>query len=81
MPAAPVQMRDTTAAADCFVGVLAAALDQRERLPDALRRAGVAAALSVREVGVERKMPLAQEIDVALPGAPQVTAKQPEIAD
>ena len=81
MPADPAQMRDTTAAADCFVGVLAAALDRRARLPDALRRAAVAAALSVASVGVERSMPHADEIDAALPNAPRVTAKQPEVAD
>jgi ribokinase len=81
MPACPIEMRDTTAASDCFVGVMAAALDRGAPLPQAMRRAGVAAALSVHQVGVERSMPTATQIEAALAAAPHVTAKQPEIGD
>lgn len=81
MPADPVQMRDTTAAADCFVGVLAASLDRKAALPDALRRAGVAAALSAAKVGARRSVPEAAEINAAMPKAPRVTTMQPEILD
>lgn len=81
MPADPVPMRDTTAAADCFVGVLAATLDRRATLPDALRRAGVAAALSAAKLGPGRSAPDAAEIDAALPKAPRIVTTQPEILD
>ena len=46
VPAHQVQVRDTTAAGDCFVGVLGAALDRGAPLEAAMRRAGTAAALS-----------------------------------
>ena len=81
VPAMPVSMRDTTAAADCFVGVLAAALDRRAPLPDALRRATVAAALSVEHVGTGRTMPRKRDIDAAMPHAPEASTRQPEVLD
>jgi sugar/nucleoside kinase (ribokinase family) len=42
-PAPPTQVRDTTAAGDCFVGVLAAALDRGATLAEAVTRAVTAA--------------------------------------
>jgi len=79
MPAFAVEMRDTTAAGDCFVGVLASALDRRLPFPQALQRAGVAAALSTRRVGGGETLPTARDIDAALPYAPQPTQQQQEV--
>ena len=81
MPAMPVAMRDTTAAADCFVGVVTAALERDESLTAGLRRASVAAALSVTVTGPQNSMPSRTEIDDALPGAPEPTTEQPQLPD
>lgn len=80
LQAMPVVMRDTTGAADCYVGVLAAALDRGAGLRTAMRRASVAAALASTSVGAQASMPGTAAIDAALDGAPQPTAEQPEIA-
>ncbi len=66
IPAHQVQVRDTTAAGDCFVGVLGAALDRRAPLAAALRRAATAAALSCTRTGSQTSLPAALEIDAAL---------------
>ncbi len=79
IPAMPVIMRDTTAAADCFTGVLAASLDHGANLYRAMRRASVAAALTTTQVGGQDSMPWSDAIDAALPDAPHVTTRQPEI--
>jgi ribokinase len=65
LPAAPVQAIDTTAAGDCFVGVLAAALDRGETLPDALQRANIAAGITCTRRGSQRSLPNAGDIDTA----------------
>src|SRR5439155_23817729 len=46
IPALPIEAVDTTGAGDTFVGVLAAGLDRRLPLPQALRRASPAARLA-----------------------------------
>jgi ribokinase len=79
MPALSTHMRDTTAAADCFVGVLAAALSRQEGLQQALRRASVAAGLSTTRVGALAIMPDRAEIDAALRRAPWPTREQEEV--
>jgi ribokinase len=66
IPAHPVEAVDTTAAGDCFMGVLAAALDRGTRLPDAMRRAATAAALACTRPGSQGSLPLAAETDAAL---------------
>ena len=81
MPAFTVEMRDTTGAGDCFVGVLAAALARGDAMDVALRRAAVAAALSTTRLGAWGGMPRAAEIDDALRHAPWPTAKQAEVPD
>ena len=81
MPVLPVKMRDTTAAGDCFVGVLAGALARRVQLPDALRRAAVAAALSATQVGVQRSLPRRPAIDAALVQAPLLGDQQDKVPD
>jgi ribokinase len=65
IPARPVAVVDTTAAGDCFVGVLAAALDRGAALADALRRASVAAALCCTRRGSQNSLPRAAETDAA----------------
>ena len=66
VPAHKVEARDTTAAGDCFVGVLAAALDRGAPLADAMRRAGTAAAISCTRSGSQASLPTEFEIDAAL---------------
>ena len=66
VPAFPVAAIDTTAAGDCFTGVLAAALDRGDALPTALRRASAAAALCCTRVGSQGSLPLAAETDLML---------------
>ena len=61
-----VQVADTTAAGDCFTGVLAAGLDRGLDLEAALRRANVAAALCCTRHGTQGSLPCASEIDAAL---------------
>ncbi len=54
---------DTTAAGDCFVGVLAAALDRGVPFPVALHRANAAAALCCTRAGSQGSLPTAEETD------------------
>jgi ribokinase len=62
----PVEPVDTTAAGDCFTGVLAASLDRGFPLMDALHRATVAAALACTRPGSQMSLPDAREIDLAM---------------
>ncbi len=62
----PVAALDTTAAGDCFVGVLAAALDRGLDLPAAMKRASVAAGLACTKRGSQGSLPEAAEIDAAM---------------
>jgi ribokinase len=64
--ALPVEPLDTTGAGDAFVGVLAAALDLGASLPDALRRASVAAGLACRQLGAQTAQPAAAAIEAHL---------------
>jgi ribokinase len=64
--AAPVRAVDTTAAGDCFVGVLAAALSRGDALPDALCRANAAAGLACTRPGSQGSLPNAADINAAL---------------
>jgi ribokinase len=61
-----VEPVDTTGAGDAFVGVLAAALDHRRSLPDALRRASIAAGLACTRIGAQTSQPSAAEIEARL---------------
>ena len=65
VPAIRIDVKDTTAAGDCFVGVLAAALDRGMPLRAAMERASIAAGLACARVGSQQSIPLAQETDVA----------------
>jgi ribokinase len=62
-PAIAVTAVDTTAAGDCFVGVLAHRLDRGESLRDAVQRAGQAAGLCCTRQGSQGSIPLAEETD------------------
>lgn len=68
VPARRITPVDTTAAGDCFVGVLAAALDRGAPLSAALTRASTAAALCCSRAGSQSSLPMTAEID-ALPEA------------
>ncbi len=57
---------DTTAAGDCFVGVLAASLDRGDGLGVALHRASVAAGLACTKAGAQPSLPSAAAIDKSL---------------
>jgi ribokinase len=62
----PVTVVDTTAAGDCFTGVLAAGLDRGLSLGDAIRRANVAAGLCCTRAGSQGSLPVAAETDAAM---------------
>jgi ribokinase len=67
MPAYKITAVDTTAAGDCFVGVLAAALDRGAVLTSALDRAMAAAALCCTRHGSQGSIPTAAETNAFLP--------------
>jgi ribokinase len=62
-PAHPIEAIDTTAAGDCFVGVLAHRLDRGETLHAAVHRASDAAALCCMRHGSQASLPMAAETD------------------
>lgn len=68
VPAHPVVALDTTAAGDCFAGVLAAALDRGAPLDKAMRRASAAAGLCCTVQGSQGSLPQAAQTDAALMG-------------
>lgn len=63
MPARRIDPVDTTAAGDCFVGVLAASLDRGQPLSAALHRATNSAALCCVRPGSQGSLPWAAETD------------------
>jgi ribokinase len=63
VPAQPVAAVDTTAAGDCFTGVLAASLDRGMPMQAALRRASIAAAVCCTRPGSQSSLPTSGEID------------------
>ena len=68
LPAFPIVPVDTTAAGDCFTGVLASALDRGLPLAEAARRASAAAALCCTRAGSQGSIPSAAETDAFLAG-------------
>ncbi len=66
----PIAVVDTTAAGDCFCGVLAAGLDRGLAIGTAIRRANVAAALACSRSGSQESLPARHETDAALAEGP-----------
>ena len=62
---------DTTGAGDAFTGVLAAGIDARLALPDALHRASVGAALACLALGAQESLPSAEAIASNLDRVPR----------
>jgi ribokinase len=62
VPAPLVQVVDTTAAGDTFNAAFAVALSEKQALPDALRFANHAAALSVTRLGAQASAPTREEV-------------------
>ena len=67
-PAEQIEAIDTTAAGDCFVGVLAHRLDRGDPLRAAVRRASIAAALCCMHHGSQGSLPTRAETDAFRPG-------------
>lgn len=63
LPAFKVKAVDTTAAGDVFNGTLAVALGEGRNLPDAVRFASAAAAISVTRMGAQPSAPQRREIE------------------
>ncbi len=63
IPSTEVQAVDTTAAGDVFNGALAVALAEKKPLPQAVRFANAAAALSVTRLGAQPSAPKREEIE------------------
>ncbi len=58
-----IEVKDTTAAGDCFVGVLASGLDRGLPLRSAMERASVAAGLACSRAGSQKSIPGRLETD------------------
>jgi ribokinase len=69
----PVQPVDTTGAGDCFCGALSSALDRGEPLPEAVRYAVTAAALSTTGPGARGALPDDDAVRALLPSTPAAT--------
>lgn len=65
-PAFPVEARDTTAAGDTFNAALAVALSEGLPIPEALRFANAAAAISVTRMGAQSSAPARAEVDLMM---------------
>ena len=66
VPASEIAVVDTTAAGDCFVGVLAAALDRGVHMAAAMARATVAAGICCTQAGSQGSLPGRAAIDAAV---------------
>lgn len=64
VPAYKIQAVDTTAAGDVFNGALVVALSEGRTLPEAVRFACKASAISVTRVGAQNSVPYRTEVDV-----------------
>ena len=78
-PAVAIRAVDTTAAGDVFAGVLAHRLDRGEAMPDAIRRATLAASLSCTRPGSQSSIPTAVETDAFASRAGEPLATTPAV--
>lgn len=65
---------DTTGAGDCFCGTLTAALHNGKTLPEAMKRASVAAGLTCCKEGIHSAYPYSGEVEESLSGLPDAEA-------
>jgi ribokinase len=65
VPAMRIEVRDTTAAGDCFVGVLASGLDRGLPLRSAMERASIAAGLACSRAGSQQSIPQRADTDLS----------------
>ena len=75
-PIFPVKAADTTAAGDTFTGYFIAAYAQGRPLPECMRRASAASAISVSRIGASVSIPCAEEVDRLL-----IENKTPSLSD
>jgi len=68
VPVYEVEVVDTTAAGDAFVGGLAVALAQGQNLAEAVRYANAAGALAVTRLGAQPSLPTRQEVEEFMKG-------------
>ncbi|NIO67687.1 MAG: ribokinase [Anaerolineae bacterium] len=68
VPGYEVEVVDTTAAGDAFVGGLAVALAQGQNLAEAVRYANAAGALAVTRLGAQPSLPTRQEVEEFMKG-------------
>ncbi|MFB0537888.1 MAG: ribokinase [Anaerolineae bacterium] len=68
VPGYSVEVVDTTAAGDAFVGGLAVALAQGQNLAEAVRYANAAGALAVTRLGAQPSLPTHQEVEEFMKG-------------
>jgi len=66
--AQPIKAVDTTAAGDCFIGVLAASLHRGLSMREAMERASKAAAIACSRMGSQSSIPYAEETNHYLGG-------------
>ena len=71
LPPTPVRAVDTTGAGDCFAGVLAAGLEAKMSVGDAIGRAARAAAIACTRPGAQTAFPWAEELTEPLPPGEQ----------
>jgi ribokinase len=65
IPALQIEVKDTSAAGDCFIGVLASALDGGLSLRAAMIRASIAAGLACSRAGSQDSIPMRRQTDQA----------------